>query len=75
MILTTLRSSLTFSIISAASLGADSLGAASLGAASLGAASLGAAMMALMFLGSSGSNKALYLGCCAGAFFYAGFVS
>ena len=70
MILTTLRSSLTFSIISAAS-----LGAASLGADSLGADSLGAAMMALMFLGSSGSNKALYLGCCAGAFFYSGFVS
>jgi hypothetical protein len=55
MILTTLRSSLTFSIISADS--------------------LGAAMMALMFLGSSGSNQALYLGCCAGAFFYSGFVS
>ena len=59
MILTTLRSSLTFSLISAAS---------------LSAASLSAAMMALTFLGSSGSNKPLYLGCCAGAFLF-GFVS
>jgi hypothetical protein len=55
MILTTLRSSLTFSLASA----------------SLG---LGAAMMALAFFGYSGSNKALYLGCCSGAFL-SGFVS
>ncbi len=64
---TTLRVSLIFSLISAASLSSASLSAASLSSASLSAASLSAASlsaaMAIAVL-NHGPNKPLYIGCC-----------